>query len=142
MKLFEVELVRPIRLSRAPSIEDALRRMGEYRFREWAIGQKQEDITAEGWRNPSHTWLLSRRGDGVGVLQIKPAFVGAVIEVTERRKGIARQDSLGEVTYLLDRPGKIHLLAGGGRMIGQEMRGAHLYKVVCTAKDDVVYPFV
>ncbi len=156
MKLFEVELVRPLRLPNAPRLEDILPNIGRYRFREWEAGQPQEDITSSSWRHPSHTWLLSRRRDGIGVLQIKPVFQDAVISVTERRDGRERRDELGEVTYLLDRPSKIHFLIGGriNQQRGRESRfsivskrpeqniqGVHLYKIVCTARDDVQYPF-
>lgn len=155
MKLFEVELMKPLSLPNAPRLEEILPNIGRYRFREWAAGESREDITSTAWRQPSHRWLLSRRSDGVGVLQIVPVSRDAVISVTERRAGRERHEELGEVTYLLDRPRKMHLLVGGntsnravrqtesliGMMATRHAEDIHLYKIICTANDDVQFPF-
>ena len=155
MKLFEVELVKPLLLSGGPKLEYILPNIGRYRFREWEVGQPQEDITSSSWLRPSHSWLLSRRSDGVGILRILPVLRNAVISVTERRAGHERREELGEVTYLLDRPRKIHLLVGGSnaqreerhatslirRMGVQASEEMRLYKIVCTAADNVQIPF-
>jgi hypothetical protein len=140
MKLFEVRFERPVAVTTL-RVEDILGRIGRYSFREWQIGQEREDITDQRWRGPSHTWLLSRRQDGVGILQIKPLALDAVIDLVEKRRGTReKREELQEVTHMLNRPGMIHLLLGG-RLAGRETRGVHLYKIVCTAKDEVIYPF-
>ncbi len=140
MKIFEVRIERPIPVTTF-RMEEILGSIGRYRFREWQVGQVQEDITDERWRKPSHSWLLSRRQDGVGVLQIKPVTLDAVIDLMEKRRGEReKKEELKEVTHMLNRPNMIHFLLGG-RLAGKETRGVHAYKIVCTATDDVMHPF-
>ena len=104
--------------------------------REWQPGQRMEDVTDPRWREPSHVWLLNRRSDGVGVLQINARVAGAAIDILHQ----GRRQKVRDIMYVLDRPKKLHLLLGGVTGV-HGVREAMLYKMICTTDDDKKLPF-
>ncbi len=135
MAILELTLVKPEPVG-ASMRSAQLRALAETAFvREVPPGTRRECITDERWNNQSHSWWLTVRRDGIGVLEIKPEWRHASIQVADGK----RPQRLREVTYTLNRP-QVQLLAGTQVLGEQDDRVSMLFKMICYT-DGKTLPF-
>lgn len=135
MAIIELTLSIPEPVGRTIS-SGRLRTLAETAWaREFAPGTRRENITDDRWNHQSHSWWLTVRRDGIGVLEIKPEWQRAEIHVVHHH----RPQRLRGVMYTLDKP-QVQLLAGTQIMDDEGRKETMLFKLICCT-DGKTLPF-